>query len=223
MLTANWFNRQIGPLYRLALRLWLAAPLVPAVLATGMLPSMTANMLPRPAAATAAALLALGLCTPIVAAILLVSAGMAMTSSDQGMTLYGPLLLALLGVSGAGRYSLDYLVVRIAHRALPLAHDAPHVVIVGAGFGGMACAAGLRHESVRVTLIDRQNYHLFQPLLYQVATAALSPADITTPVRAAFRDDVRMRVLRGTVTAVDAAARRVIADGRAIAYDTLVL
>src|SRR5258707_9485033 len=99
----------------------------------------------------------------------------------------------------------------------------PHVVIVGAGFGGMACAAGLRHEPVRVTLIDRENYHLFQPLLYQVATAALSPADITTPVRAAFRDNARMRVLRGTVTAVDVAARRVIADGRAVAYDTLVL
>jgi NADH dehydrogenase/putative oxidoreductase len=99
----------------------------------------------------------------------------------------------------------------------------PHVVIVGAGFGGMACAARLRHEPVRVTLIDRQNYHLFQPLLYQVATAALSPADITTPVRATFRDNARMRVLRGTVTAVDAAARQVIADGRAIAYDTLVL
>ena len=60
-------------------------------------------------------------------------------------------------------------------------------------------------------------------MLYQVATAALSPADITTPVRAAFRDNARMRVLRGTVTAVDAAAHRVIADGRAIAYDTLVL
>jgi NADH dehydrogenase/putative oxidoreductase len=70
----------------------------------------------------------------------------------------------------------------------------------------MACAAGLRHEPVRVTLIDRENYHLFQPLLYQVATAALSPADITTPVRAAFRNNARMRVLRGTVTAVDAAA-----------------
>jgi NADH dehydrogenase FAD-containing subunit len=72
-------------------------------------------------------------------------------------------------------------------------------------------------------LIDRENYHLFQPLLYQVATAALSPADITTPVRAAFRDNARMRVLRGTVIAVEAAERRVIADGRAIAYDTLVL
>ena len=87
----------------------------------------------------------------------------------------------------------------------------------------MACAKRLPHEPAHVTVIDRENYHLFQPLLYQVATAALSPADITTPVRAAFRDNARMRVLRGTVTAVDTAARQVIADGRAIAYDMLVL
>ena len=76
---------------------------------------------------------------------------------------------------------------------------------------------------MRVTLIDRENYHLFQPLLYQVATAALSPGDITSLVRAAFRDNARVRVLRGIVTEVDAAARRVIADGRVIAYDTLLL
>jgi NADH dehydrogenase/putative oxidoreductase len=139
------------------------------------------------------------------------------------MTIYEPLLLALLAASGAGRYSLDHLIGRWARRAVRFDPDMPHVVIVGAGFAGMACAAGLRHEPVRVTLIDRENYHLFQPLLYQVATAALSPADITTPVRAAFRDNTRMRVLRGTVTAVDAAARQVMADGRAIAYDTLVL
>jgi NADH dehydrogenase/putative oxidoreductase len=139
------------------------------------------------------------------------------------MAIYEPLLLALLGASGAGRYSLDHLIGRWARRAVRLHSDMPDVVIVGAGFGGMACAGALRHEPVRVTLIDRENYHLFQPLLYQVATAALSPADITTPVRAAFRNNARMRVLRGTVTAVDAAARRVIADGRAIRFDTLVL
>jgi NADH dehydrogenase/putative oxidoreductase len=148
---------------------------------------------------------------------------MAMAGSGHGMTIYEPLLLALLAASGAGHYSLDHLIGCWTRRAVRVHPDMPHVVIVGAGFGGMACAAGLRHEPVRVTLIDRENYHLFQPLLYQIATAALSPADITTPVRAAFRDNARMRVLRGTVTAVDAAARQVIADGRAIAYDTLVL
>jgi len=109
---------------------------------------------------------------------------------------------------------------RFGSKVLPLPADenAPHIVIVGAGFGGMACAAGLRHERARVTLIDRHNYHLFQPLLYQVATAALSPADSATPIRGVFRDNPRLRVLCGTVTAVDVVARRVIVDGRAVAY-----
>jgi NADPH-dependent 2,4-dienoyl-CoA reductase/sulfur reductase-like enzyme len=61
--------------------------------------------------------------------------------------------------------------------------DYPHVVIVGAGFGGLACAAKLGGTNIRVTIIDRNNYHLFVPLLYQVATAALPPADIAEPVR----------------------------------------
>ena len=114
--------------------------------------------------------------------------------ADQGMTIYGPLLLALLGVSGPGRYSLDRLIVRWAKSASPPDDGAPHVVIVGAGFGGMACATGLRHERARVTLVDRHNFHLFQPLSYQVATGGLSPADIATPIRAVFRDDANLRV-----------------------------
>jgi len=220
----DWVNRAIGPLYVLAIRLWLAAALAVPAPSHTMLPAMQGGMLPSQWLVIGAVLLALGLCTPVVAAVLFVAgSGMAMAGSGHGMTIYEPLLLALLGTSGAGRYSLDHLIGRWARSAVRLHPDMPHVVIVGAGFGGMACAAALRHEPVRVTLIDRENYHLFQPLLYQVATAALSPADITTPVRAAFRDNARMRVLRGTVTAVDTAARRVIADGHAIAYDTLVL
>ncbi|HJZ14273.1 MAG TPA: FAD-dependent oxidoreductase, partial [Stellaceae bacterium] len=220
----DWVNHAIGPLYVLAIRLWLAAALAAPILPHAMLPDVQGGMLPSRLLIIGAVLLALGLCTPVVAAILFVAGcGMAMAGSGHGMAIYEPLLLALLGASGAGRYSLDHLIGRWARRAVRLHPDMPHVVIVGAGFGGMACAAALRHEPVRVTLIDRENYHLFQPLLYQVAKAALSPADITTPVRAVFRDNARMRVLRGTVTAVDAAARQVIADGRAIAYDTLVL
>src|SRR6516165_184988 len=220
----DWVNRAIGPLYVLAIRLWLAAALAVPAPSHTMLPAMQGGMLPSQWLVIGAVLLALGLCTPVVAAVLFVAgSGMAMAGSGHGMTIYEPLLLALLAASGAGHYSLDHLIGCWTHRAVRVHPNMPHVVIVGAGFGGMACAAGLRHEPVRVTLIDRENYHLFQPLLYQVATAALSPADITTPVRAAFRDNARMRVLRGTVTAVDTAARRVIADGRAIAYDTLVL
>src|SRR6201981_2098269 len=220
----DWFRRAIGPLYVLAIRLWLAAALAAPAPPDAMLPAMQGGMLPSQWLIIGAVLLALGFCTPVVAAVLFVAGcGMAMAGSGPGMAIYEPLLLALLGASGAGRYSLDHLIGRWARRAVRLHPDMPHVVIVGAGFGGMACAAARRHDPVRVTLIDRENYHLFQPLLYQVATAALSPADITTPVRATFRDNARMRVLRATVTAVDAAARLVIADGRAIAYDTLVL
>src|SRR5271165_3960495 len=102
------------------------------------------------------------------------------------------------------------------HRPAPPAHDAPHIVIVGAGFGGMACAAGLRRERARITLIDRRNYHLFQPLLYQVATASLSPGDIASPIRGVFRDDARVTVLCGTVSAVDQARQTVAVDGRSL-------
>jgi NADH dehydrogenase FAD-containing subunit len=90
-------------------------------------------------------------------------------------------------------------------------------------FGGLKCASRLKDEAVDVTLIDRNNYHLFQPLLYQVATAGLSPADIAFPIRALFRDNRAVRVLRGTVTGVDAARRAVIVGGREIGYDYLVL
>ena len=221
---SGWVNREGGPIYLLGLRLWLAAALTWPVMAPTMLPTMASGMLPMPLAAIGAALLGLGLVTPVVAAgLLAVGSGMAMMGADQGMTIYGPLLLALLGVSGPGRYSLDRLIVRWADSASPPDDGAPHVVIVGAGFGGMACAAGLRHERARVTLVDRHNFHLFQPLLYQVATGGLSPADIATPIRAVFRDDANLRVLCGTVTAVDVAARRVIVDGRAVGYDALVL
>jgi uncharacterized membrane protein YphA (DoxX/SURF4 family) len=224
MAAGAWISREIGPLYLLALRLWLATALAGPALAPATLPTMGAGMAFRPLAAVCGALLALGLATPVVVAILFaVGSGMAMAGADKGMTIYGPLLLILLGVSGGGRYLLDYWIVQWAHRSLPPAEDAPHIVIVGAGFGGMACAAGLRHEPAQVTLIDLHNYHLFQPLLYQVATASLSPADVATPIRAAFRDDAKLRVLCGTVTAVDTTARRIIVDGQAVAYDALVL
>ena len=71
----------------------------------------------------------------------------------------------------------------------------PRVVVVGAGFGGLAAATGLRKAPVAVTVIDKHNYHLFQPLLYQVATAALSPADIATPIRAILRGQKNAEVL----------------------------
>ena len=99
----------------------------------------------------------------------------------------------------------------------------PHIVIVGAGFGGLAAAHGLAGAGADVTVIDRRNYHLFQPLLYQVATAGLSPAQIASPIRAILRRAPNVKVVMGKVTGVDAQRRTVLLDDRAIAYDHLVL
>src|SRR3989475_10596249 len=85
----------------------------------------------------------------------------------------------------------------------------PHVVIVGAGFGGLEAAKKLASENVRVTVIDRTNYHLFQPLLYQVATAALSPADIAAPVRSGLSKCKNSEVILAEGKSVDIEARKV--------------
>ena len=106
----------------------------------------------------------------------------------------------------------------------------PNVVIVGGGFGGLRAARALAHAPVHVTLIDRKNHHLFQPLLYQVATAALSPADISAPIRHVLRRQKNAEVLLAEVTGVDMARREVhvhdLATGaydRAVPYDYLIL
>jgi NADH dehydrogenase len=99
----------------------------------------------------------------------------------------------------------------------------PRIVIVGAGFGGLSVAGKLGHLTADITLIDRQNHHLFQPLLYQVATAGLSPADIAWPVRHLMRRQANTRVLMGEVTAVDPERRTVLLDAGPVPYDILVL
>ena len=88
----------------------------------------------------------------------------------------------------------------------------PKVVIIGAGFAGLSAAKGLSGSPFDVTLIDRHNYHLFQPLLYQVATAGLSPADIASPIRSILRHQKNTRVILANVSGVDPVAREILAE-----------
>jgi NADH dehydrogenase len=107
---------------------------------------------------------------------------------------------------------------------MPSTSEPPHVVIVGAGFGGLACAKELGKAAARVTVVDRRNYHLFVPLLYQVATAALSPADIARPIRRILGRCRNMDVVLGEVVGIDSGARIVtLRDGATLRYDRLVV
>jgi NADH dehydrogenase len=98
-----------------------------------------------------------------------------------------------------------------------------HVVIIGAGFAGLSAAKGLAGAPFDVTVVDRHNYHLFQPLLYQVATAGLSPADIASPIRSILREQKNTNVILANVSGVDVSAREVLAEEHRIPYDTLIV
>jgi NADH dehydrogenase len=104
----------------------------------------------------------------------------------------------------------------------------PHIVIVGGGFGGLAAAKALRHTQARVTLIDRSNHHLFQPLLYQVATSVLTPGHIASPIRGILGNQENVTVILGEVTGVDKDRQCVFVssadrEGVPLAYDYLIL
>jgi NADH:ubiquinone reductase (H+-translocating) len=104
--------------------------------------------------------------------------------------------------------------------AQPLPH---HVVIVGGGFGGLHAAQSLGNANVRVTLIDKRNFHLFQPLLYQVATGGLSPADISSPLRSILNKHRNVKVLMGQVRDIDPHQQKIFLSKSEIAYDTLIV
>jgi NADH:ubiquinone reductase (H+-translocating) len=101
--------------------------------------------------------------------------------------------------------------------------ELPHIVIIGGGFAGLYTARGLKGVDARITVVDRHNYHLFQPLLYQVATAGLNPSDIAAPIRAILRKQKNVQVLLGDAVSVDVARKRVeLSDGE-LTYDHLVI
>src|SRR5262245_10815882 len=102
--------------------------------------------------------------------------------------------------------------------------DSHHVVVVGAGFGGLEATFALAGVPVTITVIDRRNHHLFQPLLYQVATASLATSEIAWPIRYLLRDRREVTTLFANVNSIDAAGKRVVLDdGDSVPYDTLIL
>jgi NADH dehydrogenase/putative oxidoreductase len=234
-----WVARRIEPLYQLGLRVWLAAaPAGLALMALDVTPAMQPGaMLPIPhvpamvaalppsVALSLAALLALGLLARLSALVLLTLVPLGAVALSGDVRLYWALLLALHVVHGAGPIAVDAPIWRRLLRAAVSAHEAalPHVVIVGGGFGGVAAARGLRGARCRVTLIDRRNHQVFQPLLYQVATASLAPGGIAAPIRSLFRDQANVRVVLGDVAGIDSADRTVILDRGRIGFDYLVL
>src|SRR5438105_9720196 len=109
------------------------------------------------------------------------------------------------------------------HRMQDTTQARPHIIIVGAGFGGLEAAKKLACEDMSVTMVDRTNYHLFQPLLYQVATAALSPADIAAPVRAVLSKCKNVEVMLAEVQSIDVNPKKVkMIDGE-LTYDYLIV
>ena len=112
----------------------------------------------------------------------------------------------------------------LAQRESPSARSSrPHIVIIGAGFGGLSAAKRLGKLAADVAVIDRRNHHLFQPLLYQVATAALSPADIAAPIRGILARQANTNVILGSVTGIDTTGRTVLIGNRHIPYDLLII
>ena len=224
------FTDYVGPIFQLALRLWLGWTLLGFPGSPEFFPFATVqHFLPFWMAASSGLMIALGLGASLVNKVLVIFiVGLQMMTSDSnGFWLV--LLLAQVGMLGAGRWSFDDCIYTRVINWMKPSHgigatgDWPRVVIVGAGFGGLSCAEKLRHLPIHLTIVDQHNHHLFQPLLYQVATAGLSPADIASPIRSQFRDDLNVRVVMRTVTGIDVERKEVLAGNAALPYDILVL
>lgn len=230
-------------IYLLGLRCWLVitwlvisfyVALSPAHAPTlySCLPLQSAPLIFTGVALLLAILLGLGFATRFAAIIgLIVISTHHGDVKDVNYLIYWMMCMAIFFVFGPGKFSLDNAIFTILKQYYPqlsgkpafsLSH-LPRVVIIGAGFGGIACAKALRHTPVKVSLIDRHNYHLFQPLLYQVATGALSPGDIAIPIRSIFLDQFNAQVILGEVTTIDKEKQIVTAGHLEIPYDYLVI
>lgn len=233
-----------GPLYQSLFRIWLGVAVL--VAASGLiaetpsfarlnlsLPLTAAGLFPKTLALAGGVLLVVGFGTRVAVSFLLIAALWYPTPWNPAWAdvWYWGACFGFLLFYGAGCVSLDRLaMVILQRRSLRISSQAaaatvalPRVVIVGAGFGGISCAEALCQAPVSVTLIDKRNYHLFQPLLYQVATTVLAPNDIATPIRGMFREHANVSVLLGEVDGVDTVKQEVLVATKRIPYDYLVL
>ncbi|MEM7664212.1 MAG: FAD-dependent oxidoreductase [Pseudomonadota bacterium] len=243
VVAGEWLRANVAPIMMAAIRLWLAVALFahanvfePSIALATWLPTTIFVGMPAWLAITFAVLLAVGFAASVVSYILVIVIGFVMIAgAHPDVTFYPFLLLAIYEARGAGVLSVDRVIGRWMERNIlfdrhysEIPDRWPHVVVVGAGFGGLAAVERLKRLPVRITLIDKRNYHLFQPLLYQIATATLNPADIATPIRSLFRADGNVRVLKGEVQGIDSDAKIVTfdtkgAEGLTLEYDKLVL
>ncbi len=235
----EWLRENLAPIFMALVRLWLAVAMLayagvyePSIAVATWLPITIFAGMPDWLALIFAALLTIGFAASIVSYVLVIVIGFVMIAgAHPDVTLYPFLLLAIYEARGAGVLSVDRLIAAWMEKNILFDRDYseipdrwPHVVVVGAGFGGLTAVERLKRLPVRITLIDKRNYHLFQPLLYQIATATLNPADIATPIRSLFRPDGNVRVLKGEVKAIDSAAKTVTyGDDQVLEYDKLVL
>ena len=241
---SKWVRVNVGPYYLSILRIWLGFALIDATSRAG---TLVAAQVPTIAwwlslglesnsalggFLAGGIMLVLGFATRLVSAtLLLFLLANIMMAAHQIDVVGVSILFSLLIGHGAGPISLDRLTLAFLVSRFPrldrhdpmTAQAGPRVVIVGAGFGGMSCANAFRKTNIAVTLIDQANYHLFQPLLYQVATAGLSPGDVAAPIRSVFRDELGIRVMLGRVTGIDVQKASVLIGRKNIPFDYLVL
>ncbi|HQT86730.1 MULTISPECIES: NAD(P)/FAD-dependent oxidoreductase [Acidiphilium] len=213
------------PIVLLAIRLFIAASLIGGgTLITGSKLSDAVILF--------ALLVGLGLLTRLMALPLAGVAAMTMMAAPTFGHTGWILIVTLVVILGPGILSIDGQLGRRINAQVMRQWAADRwaiagrarVVIIGGGFGGIAAAKSLRHCDCNVTIIDQHNYHLFQPLLYQVATGSLSPADIALPIRGLFREQANVRVKFARVEALDVAAKTVSTDTEvSVGYDTLVI
>lgn len=239
IVAGEWSREHLAPVFMAMVRVWLGVSLLayaeviePPIAVLTWLPLTIFYGFPDWLALVVAAFFFTGFGAVIVSyGLFFLIAAFMIAGAHPNITFFPFLFLAIYETKGAGVLSVDRAILAWLEKNILFDRDYseiparwPHIVVVGAGFGGLAAVARLKRLPVRITLIDKRNYHLFQPLLYQIATATLNPADIAAPIRSLFKGDGNVRVLKGGVTGIDAeAATLTYGEGRELQYDRLIL